>query len=138
MHDKKDSTIFFFKKSIGIALGKKPSATSSPHLLIKGGHVSQKALWVCLDSAFVNGHVNLYSWVSLPVGSMGLAAEVVYNNLGGQGPGHLDDPLELRFADTASMRHPDGSHGQRVDVAWGTQEASTKKQLKLLMLENSC
>ena len=45
---------------------------------------------------------------------------MVYNNLGGQGPGHLDDPLELRFADTASMR-PDGSHGQRVDVAWGTQ-----------------
>lgn len=69
---------------------------------------------------------------------MGLAAEVVYNNLGGQGPGHLDDPLELRFADTASMRHPDGSHGQRVDVAWVTQEASTKNQLKLLMLENSC
>lgn len=51
--------------------------------------------------------------------------QVVYNNLGGQGPGHLDDPLELRFADTAvtlATNHR-GSSGQRVDVApWSERQ----------------
>eukprot|EP00435_Cladocopium_sp_Y103_P028986 s4528_g7.t1 len=44
---------------------------------------------------------------------------VIYNNLGGQGPGHLDDPWELRFADTAETDPTNhrGSRGQRVDVA---------------------
>ena len=29
-------------------------------------------------------------------------AQVVFNNLGGQGPGHLDEPKELRFANVAA------------------------------------
>lgn len=36
---------------------------------------------------------------------------LIYNNLGGLGPGHLDDPAELRFGETA-MRGE-----RRVDVA---------------------
>lgn len=45
---------------------------------------------------------------------------VIYNNLAGQGPGHLDDPLELRFADTAETDPTNhrGSAGQRVDVVF--------------------
>ncbi|CAK9062437.1 Uncharacterized protein SCF082_LOCUS32524 [Durusdinium trenchii] len=45
---------------------------------------------------------------------------LVYNNLGGFGPGHLDDPLELRFAETCELRTKEGRNDkvQRVDVVF--------------------